>query len=902
MDKPRRPRDRNDFDIAIICALTIESDAVEALFDEIWEGDCAYGKAPTDPNFYTTGRIGVHNVVLAFMPSMGKGTSASVAANFRSSFPRITLGLVVGICGGVPIGTDKKEILLGDIIISTGLVQYDFGRQYPENFVIKDTLEDSLGRPNSEIRSFLKKMAGFRSRQLLANRTSTFLDELCNKEGLQESKYPGADEDKLYEPTYRHKHQGLTSCTICAECKGSQDKVCEDALRLFCSELGCSDDRQVPRNRLRNAEPTATSGTSKCEAVEAQMPLIHFGRIASGDMVMKSGSHRDEVASVEEVVAFEMEGAGVWDNFPTIVIKGVCDYADSHKNKRWQGYAAAAAAACTKALLKEWTITDKREHSVDHSIPRYHWTVPFERNAHFVGCDSQIKELEAKLFAEDRCQKVAIYGLGGVGKTQVALELAYRTREAHPDYSIFWIPANSVEKFEQACLEIGQLLQIPGISEENTDVKQLVKQKLSQETTGCWLLILDNADDADVWFKETSNGPQPTRLIDYLPRSNKGSLVFTTRDRKSALRMAPACDIIEIHQMDETVATDLLKELLLYPNIADDRKIRVELLDRLAYLPLAIVQAAAYINANDLSVLEYLSLFEDTEESIVEVLSEDFEDGGRYKESKNPVATTWLISFEQIRNRDSLAAEYLSYMSCLDANKIPKSLLPPAQPNKRVVEAVGTLVAYSFITKRDVDVSPYQSSTVDQFFDLHRLVHLATRNWLRIGGSLGRWTDIAVTRLAEVFPSDDHRNKVIWAAYLPHAHYVLKSGTMVQDTKERMTLLQKVGLCLLAEGRYSEAEASFLQVLEIRKKVLGQEHPDTLISMANLASTYGNQGRWKEAEELDVQIIETSSRVLGEEHPSTLTSMANLALTFWNQGRWKEAEELNVPVIERRKR
>ena len=126
------------------------------------------------------------------------------------------------------------------------------------------------------------------------------------------------------------------------------------------------------RNRLRNAEPTAASGTSERKTVKAQMPLIHFGRIASGDLVIKSSFHRDEVASREEVIAFEMEGAGVWDNFPTIVIKAVCDYADSHKNKRWQGYAAAAAAACTKALLKEWRIADKRERGVEHSeYPSY---------------------------------------------------------------------------------------------------------------------------------------------------------------------------------------------------------------------------------------------------------------------------------------------------------------------------------------------------------------------------------------------------------------------------------------------------------------------------------------------------------------------------------------------------
>ncbi len=161
-----RPRYRGDFEIAVICALRKEFDAVEALFDEFWEDDDTYGKAPGDTNAYTTGRIGNHNVVLAFMPGMGKRNAASVAASFRSSFSGIRLGLVVGICGGVPTGTDHEEdILLGDVIISCGLVQYDFGRQLPNKFITKNTLYDNLGRPNDEIRSFLAKMRGLRARE-----------------------------------------------------------------------------------------------------------------------------------------------------------------------------------------------------------------------------------------------------------------------------------------------------------------------------------------------------------------------------------------------------------------------------------------------------------------------------------------------------------------------------------------------------------------------------------------------------------------------------------------------------------------------------------------------------------------------------------------------------------------
>lgn len=361
MAEHSQPLNRNEFHIAIICALPIESDAVEALFDEFWEEDDTYGKAAGDPNSYTTGRIGRHNIVLAYMPGMGKGHSASVAASVRSSFGNIKLGLVVGICGGVPRGTEyDEEILLGDVIISTGLVQYDFGRQFSNQMIRKDTLQDNLGRPNMEIRGFLAKMKGWRALAQLKRNTSLYLADLYQKDRFEQWAYPGISEDKLYEASYRHKHHDITACTICARCESKEDAVCDIVLDSSCELLGCSDDRQVFRNRLNQAKQTgsAASTAAHAEAAEVPKPEIHFGLIASGDLVMKSGYHRDEIAAKEKIIAFEMEGAGVWDSFPTVVIKGVCDYADSHKNKKWQRYAAATAAACMKAFLKEWRFVD----------------------------------------------------------------------------------------------------------------------------------------------------------------------------------------------------------------------------------------------------------------------------------------------------------------------------------------------------------------------------------------------------------------------------------------------------------------------------------------------------------------------------------------------------------------
>ncbi|KAF2186892.1 kinesin light chain [Zopfia rhizophila CBS 207.26] len=516
------------------------------------------------------------------------------------------------------------------------------------------------------------------------------------------------------------------------------------------------------------------------------------------------------------------------------------------------------------------------------------WIVPFERNPRFIGREPQLTKLEEILFAGDQTTKTAITGLGGVGKTQVALELVYQIRKKHKNCSIIWIPATNRESLKQAYLDAAKQLSISGCEEDKADVKRLVQDYLSNESVGEWLLVFDNANDIDMWIGKSKQGSG--RLIEYLPKSKQGSIIFTTRDRKTAVKLAHQ-NIVEVREMDETAARQLLQKCLVDQNLINSQEDTTAVLAQLTYLPLAIVQAAAYINENGIALGDYLSLLAEQEGDVIDLLSEEFEDEGRYRNMKNPVATTWLISFEQIRQRDPLAANYLSFMACVDPKNVPQSLLPPGQSRKET-DAIGTLDAYSFITKR----------SADQSFDLHQLVHLTTRNWLHTEGLLAQWAQKVIVRLEEVFPDNDYRNRSAWRAYSPHARYALESDLVDGDWKKRTDLMWRYGMCLYEDGRWSEAEAPISQVLEIEKRVLGVEHPDTLTSMANLASTYRNQGRWKEAEELDVQVMETSLRVLGAEHPDTLSSMTNLASTYRNQGRWKEAEELEVQVMETRKR
>jgi nucleoside phosphorylase len=332
---PSPPRDPGDFKIAIICALPLEASAVGALFDKRWD-DQTYAKAPRDSNSYSTGVIGHHNVVLVHMPNMGKVAAANAAAWLCVSFPGIQLALMVGICGGIPFGGQmSKEIHLGDVVISEGLVQYDLGKQFPNNrFVRKDTPRDNLPRPRPEIRAALAKLQTEQGRSWLDDKTSEYLRVLLSDKVI----YPGATEDILFNSTYRHKHHRPLECTICVNDNG-RDEVCDVAIGMSCEQLKCGKQELV--HRVRVSQPSK--------------PVIHFGLIASGDTVMKSGEDRDQIAARDGVIAFEMEGVGMWENFPaSLVIKGVCDYADSHKSKRWQGYAAATAAAVMKSFLENW--------------------------------------------------------------------------------------------------------------------------------------------------------------------------------------------------------------------------------------------------------------------------------------------------------------------------------------------------------------------------------------------------------------------------------------------------------------------------------------------------------------------------------------------------------------------
>ena len=481
---------------------------------------------------------------------------------------------------------------------------------------------------------------------------------------------------------------------------------------------------------------------------------------------------------------------------------------------------------------------------------------------------------------------MTIYGLGGCGKSALATEFAYRALAQQTGRLMFWVPAISRESFEIAYREIGIRLRIPGITEDNANIKQLVKDALDSNIAYKWLMVIDNTDDPQVLISRASIDPNATRLVDYLPKSDNGKIVFTTRSRKAAGDLTQGSKL-ELKDMGEAGARQLLLRRVTNQALLCDTEAVNKLIRLLTYLPLAIVQAAAFIDNNDMAISEYVSLIRNAGDE-AELFGEHFEDPSRYQEMDSTIAKTWHISFDQIRKQDALAAEYLSFMACIDRIDIPQSLLPPSRSQVRQARAMGTLKGYTFITERQ-QIMP--GATNEKFFDVHRLVHMAVAWWLIGHQEQNAWAAKAAARLEELVPYGGHGNKDIWTKYLSHANHVAGLEGILND-EIRSSLLGRVGDCQASLGQYSAAETVDRQAFLIQKKVLGVEHPSTLTSMNNLALVLDRQGKYSEAETMHRQTLAMREKVFGAELPDTLTSMNNLALVLNSQGKYEEAETM----------
>ncbi|KAI9655758.1 MAG: hypothetical protein M1821_005193 [Bathelium mastoideum] len=570
---------------------------------------------------------------------------------------------------------------------------------------------------------------------------------------------------------------------------------------------------------------------------------------------------------------------------------------------------------------------------------------PFERDPVFVDRDGLLSQIDE--LCSQPARRVVLVGLGGVGKSQLAIEYAYRVRDRLPETWVFWIHASNTARFEQSCRDITNVLKIPERENPKADVFKLIYD---------WLCKIEEKSQSQA---SEPDGGSFRPLWAYLLQTLQGSIIITSRSREAALKLIERNGIIPVEPMSEMHAAELFKKKL-EPEVQRSDGDIAKLVAALEFMPLAIVQAAAYISqlAPRCSIQEYFERFHRSDRSKSNLLNYDGGHLRRDHEAKNSVITTWQISFEHIQQTRSSAADLLSLMSFFDSQGIPEALVrtqaqrgegqddtndkegdedshdddSAAESEEHEFEIdVLTLRNYSFVSL----------STDPHVFEMHKLVQLATREWLAANAQLERWKRQYIKNFDHEMPAGEYEDWTKCQQYFPHAqsavaqrpedeasllHWasVLHKGAwyaygrgyiataeemsakamktrkniLTQDDRRILSSMSQVGSVYAMAGRWSEAEELRVEGMEASKRVLGSDHPDTLTSIGNLASTYDSQGRWNEAEKLRVQVLETRKRILGPDHPHTLSSIANLASTYSQQGRWNEAEELGVQVME----
>lgn len=545
--------------------------------------------------------------------------------------------------------------------------------------------------------------------------------------------------------------------------------------------------------------------------------------------------------------------------------------------------------------------------------------------------------------------RVSLFGLGGVGKTHIATEFVYWLRQTDPGVSVFWIHASTTERFQQAYTSFAQEVLLANGEDPGQDKLELVKLWLERKDVGRWLLVIDNADDAQVFFGPQNNisdniSSSIKPLASYIPECPHVSVLVTTRNKQTGLRLTKQRRPIAVGKMDDVESQQLISTKL-DDSTSEDRQ---RLATRLESLPLALAQAAAFIQENCMTIGEYIKLLD---ESPAEVLDTEFEAPGRDREIPHAVMQTWKISFEEIKRQNPLAGHLLSLMGLVDRQAIPREFLahyvelfhpePRSTRSIRLATALGVLKAYSFVAEN-------KSSSLD----MHRLVHLSTQRWLEEKGELRLFYRQALQILSEIFPDCDYDNtEERCQSYLPHIvkfargrgiwkdselkpfgasllyklagysmfHPSHKDFSSAQwcceralemrvllpgDEKSNGTLetMSRLVWIHIRQGNLESAQEMAQKGYEISQRVSGAESQPTLVSMCELGVAYTVQERHDEAEDLRIKILETARKIRGSEmHRATLVSMSNLAAVYLEIGKLEEAEGLQVQVVQLRK-
>ena len=514
--------------------------------------------------------------------------------------------------------------------------------------------------------------------------------------------------------------------------------------------------------------------------------------------------------------------------------------------------------------------------------------VPYSRNPYFTGRDKKLEQIHETLLSNKTValsQPVAVCGLGGVGKTQTAVEYTYRYRDEYE--FVLWVKADSEDTIISDYVAVAKLLDLP--VKNDSDQKLVVSAVLNWfKNNENWLLVFDNADE-------------PSVLKNFMPLNPKGHILLTSR-----AHLFDELDITNQLEMDKMLPDEARKFFIKRTGRENLKSSELKALDELTseldYLPLAIEQAGAYIKKVECSFEDYLSSYK---KSGLKLLEKSQIVTDKYPKS---VATTWLLNFEMVEKTSKASAEILSVSAFLNPSQIPvdifikgaKELGPVISSALEDVESL--LVVLFDVLEPLRQYSLITHDTDNHTYDIHRLVQAVLRD--RMDENTQKlWVERSVKAVNLAFPEVEYKNWEFCDKLLPHAQTCAEYIELWDiETEESAKLLNETGKYLYERVRFKECELFYNRALNIRKIILDPDHPDLAESLNDLAELYWSQGKYSDAEPLYTRALEIREKVLGSEHPDVATSLNNLAGLYESQGKYSDAEPLYTRALEIREK
>lgn len=516
------------------------------------------------------------------------------------------------------------------------------------------------------------------------------------------------------------------------------------------------------------------------------------------------------------------------------------------------------------------------------------WSVPYRRNPFFTGREGILTYLYTVLRSTRTAaltQAHAISGLGGIGKTQIAVEYAYRYRDHYQ--AVFWINASTRDTLSADFVMLAALLKLAEQYEQDQDiVARAVKRWLT--THNLWLLILDNVDDVKM-------------MVDFLPVHATGDVLLTTRLQA----LGTVAHSVEVEKMapEEGVMFLLRRTKAIAPEVPFDQvpqesRIQAsEIVAALDGLPLALDQAGAYIEETRCGLSQYLDLYRIRRKELL--LRR-----GRFPiDHPDSVTATWSLSFQQVEQEHSAAADLLRLLAFLDPEAIPEEIITlgaeelgpelgaAAQDPLLLDNIIELLLRYSLI-RRTHEVKS---------LSIHRLVQAVLKDGM--SRDMQRlWAERAIRTVNRAFPDVELRTWERCQRCLPHVLMcAVNSEEYALAFPEAALLFNEAASYLMVRGRYEQAELLLLRSLEVRQEVLEANHPDTARTLNDLGALYFNQGKYDEAEQRLQQALAIRLQMLGKEHLDTAQTLYNLASLYRAQGFYGKAEPFYLQAWQIRK-